>query len=45
MRRGSDVFVVIPMKLVPDRLIEIESYLTFFAQSHELNYDGWGAFE
>lgn len=43
--RGSDVLVIIEMKLERDNILEIESSLTYFANENGLKYDGWGAFE
>lgn len=42
---GSDVLVVIEMKLEKDEMLDIESALTYFANKNGLKYDGWGAFE
>jgi regulator of RNase E activity RraB len=42
---ASDIFLVMEMKLDKDRIIDIESSLTYFANKHGLKYDGWGAFE
>lgn len=44
-RKESDLFVVINMRLDKEKIIEIESYLTYFANKHGSKYDGWGAFE
>jgi hypothetical protein len=42
---GSDVLVVINMKLERDKMLDIESSLTYFANKNDFKYDGWGAFE
>jgi hypothetical protein len=42
---GSDILVVIEMKLDKDKILRIESSLTYFANKHGLKYEGWGAFE
>jgi hypothetical protein len=42
---GSDVLVVINMKLDVKTITEIEASLTYFAGLHNFKYDGWGAFE
>ena len=42
---GSDILVVIDMKLERDKLLDIESSLTYFADKNGFKYDGWGAFE
>ena len=44
-RRQLDVFVVIEMKLEIDKVIEIETYLTYFVNNYGFKYDGWGALE
>lgn len=44
-RYKSDILVEVQMKLEEKQLLEIESYLTYFANEHGLKYDGWGAFE
>ena len=44
-RVDSDIFVIIKMKLDSKRVIDIESYLTYFANENDLKYEGWGAFE
>lgn len=41
----SDVLVVIDMKLEQDKMLQIESSLTYFANKNGFKYDGWGAFE
>lgn len=41
----NDIYVIIPMNMDEGKIIEIEEYLTFFANEHLLKYDGWGAFE
>lgn len=45
IRNESDIYVIIPMGMEENKIIEIEEYLTFFANDHLLKYDGWGAFE
>ena len=42
---ASDVFVVVNMQLDLQNVIDIESFLTYFADNHGCKYDGWGAFE
>src|SRR5689334_15688166 len=42
---GSDVLVLIDMKLDKDKILDIESALTYFANNNGFKYDGWGAFE
>ncbi|SKC43922.1 ribonuclease E inhibitor RraB [Ohtaekwangia koreensis] len=42
---GSDILVIIDMKLDKDKMLAIESSLTYFANKHGFKYDGWGAFE
>ncbi len=42
---GSDILVVIEMKLDKDKMLSVESSLTYFANKHSFKYDGWGAFE
>jgi hypothetical protein len=42
---GSDVLVVIDMKLERDKMLDIESSLIYFANKNGFKYDGWGAFE
>jgi hypothetical protein len=44
-QKESDAFVFITMRLDDERIIEIESYLTYFANDYGFKYDGWGAFE
>jgi len=42
---GSDISVVIDMRLKKDKILYIESALTYFANENGFKYDGWGAFE
>jgi hypothetical protein len=44
-QKESDALVIIIMKLDDERIIEIESYLTYFAKDYGFKYDGWGGFE
>jgi regulator of RNase E activity RraB len=41
----TDLFVITNMLLDKEGIIDIESYLTYFANKHNFRYDGWGAFE
>ena len=43
--KNSDLITTIQMKMIYEKIIEIESFLTFFAVENGLKYDGWGAFE